>query len=351
MSSGVFNSHVMEIDGIFLSFYKESIENLIAFRRSDGYNINKEREIHMQKKTPDYDNVFKTMKMKHKRLFVPVINDVFDRNYPKDVKVDILSSEGYLTENETGDGSKAIEEQISDFLIKIENEIYLLECQSYDDGSMAIRIAEYAFIVARQFASWDIGHATIPMPRFSIIYVKRTKRTPKTTTITFTFPDGRTVDYKSDNVILEDFTKEKVVEKRLFPYIPFYIARYENEISSEGNIENVIEELTYFREEMIRLHQAGELSDDELIDLKGFVNTIITHITNGNKNEERLVNIMGGTVIETESDKIKIRTIIEMGQEVGLEDSEILKKLQEKIIGLPLTRAKAYLEQYGKQLV
>ena len=107
----------------------------------------------------------------------------------------------------------------------------------------------------------------------------------------------------------------------------------------------------YFREEMIRLHQAGELSDDELIDLKGFVNTIITHITNGNKNEERLVNIMGGTVTETESDKIKIRTIIELGQEVGLEDSEILKKLQGKIIGLSLMQAKAYLEQYGKQFV
>ena len=42
----------------------------------------------MQKKTPDYDNVFKTMKMKHKRLFVSVINDVFGRNYPRDVKVD-----------------------------------------------------------------------------------------------------------------------------------------------------------------------------------------------------------------------------------------------------------------------
>ncbi len=327
---------------------------MIAFRLSNGYNVNKERKIYMQKKTPDYDNVFKTMKMKHKRLFVPVINDVFDRNYPKDVKVDILSSEGYLTENETGDGSKAIEEQISDFLIKIENEIYLLECQSYDDGSMAIRIAEYAFIVARQFASWDIGHATIPMPRFSIIYVKRTKRTPKTTTITFTFPDGRTVDYKSDNVILEDFTKEKVVEKRLFPYIPFYIARYENEISSEGNIENVIEELTYFREEMIRLHQAGELSDDELIDLKGFVNTIITHITNGNKNEERLVNIMGGTVIETESERLMCmgaaKMVVELGQEYGLDDEMILKQMQEKI-GLSLEKAKFYLGQYGRQPV
>ena len=46
----------------------------------------------------------------------------------------------------TVDGSKDIEEQISDFVIKIGSEIYLLECQSYDDGSMAIRIAEYAFI-------------------------------------------------------------------------------------------------------------------------------------------------------------------------------------------------------------
>ncbi len=252
------------------------------------------------------------------------------------------------------DGSKEIEEQVSDFLIRIGSEIYLLECQSYDDGSMAIRIAEYAFIVARQFATWDISHVTIPMPRFSIIYVKRTGRTPKTTMITFTFPDGQTVDYQSDNVILEDFTKEKIVEKRLFPYIPFYIARYEKEIASEGNIEEAVEELTYFRDEMVRLHQEGELSDDELIDLKGFVNTIITHITNGNKNEERLVNIMGGTIIETESERLirlgRTQMIVELGQEDGLDDRAILKRLQEKI-GLSKEEAEVYFKKYGKQLV
>lgn len=75
------------------------------------------------------------------------------------------------------------------------------------------------------------------------------------------------------------------------------------------------------------------------------------HYPNGNKNEERLVNIMGGTVIETESDKIKIKLIIELGQEDGLDDAAILKRLQEKIIGLPLKRAEAYLAEYGKQLV
>jgi hypothetical protein len=312
----------------------------------------------MQKRTPDYDNVFKTMKSKHKRLFISVINDTFGKNYPMDAKVETLSSEGYLTESETVDGSKEIEEQISDLLIKIEGEIYLLECQSYDDGSMAIRIAEYAFIVARQFATWDIGHATIPMPRFSIIYVKRTDKTPKKTTITFTFPDGQTVNYESDNVILEEFTKEYIVEKRLFPYIPFYIARYEKELTAEDSIENAVKDLEYFRNEMIRLHKAKELSDDEIVDLMGFVNTIITHITNGNKNEERLVNIMGGTVIETESEKLirkghsegGAQQIIEMGQEFGLDDAAILKRLQDKL-GLSSDTATAYLQKYGKVLV
>ena len=308
----------------------------------------------MQKKTPDYDNVFKTMKSKHKRLFISVINDVFGKEYSLDTKVEVLPSEGYLTESETADGSKEIEEQISDFLIKIGSEVYVLECQSYDDGSMAIRIAEYAFIVARQFATWDIGHATIPMPRFSVIYVKRTERTPKTTKITFTFPDGQKVNYESTNVILEEFTKEYIVEKKLFPYIPFYIARYEKDMISEGSIENAVRDLEYFRNELVRLYEAEELTDYELIDLKGFINTIITHITNGNKNEERLVNIMGGTVIETESERLisqgKAQLLIELGQEEGLDDATLLKRMQERI-GLSLEQASAYLKRYGKQTV
>nr|WP_300912635.1 hypothetical protein [uncultured Acetatifactor sp.] len=177
----------------------------------------------MQKTSQDYDNVFKTMKSKHKRLFISVINNIFGTGYPMDAQVTVLPSEGYLTESGTMNGNKAIEEKISDFLIRIGQDVYLLECQSYNDDSMAIRIAEYAFIAARQTAVWDIGHVTIPMPRFSIIYVKRTNRTPRTTTVTFTFPDGQSVDYKSDNVILDDLTREYIVKERLFPYIPLVL--------------------------------------------------------------------------------------------------------------------------------
>jgi hypothetical protein len=317
-----------------------------------------ERKSNMQKKTHDYDNVFKTMKSRHKRLFISVINETFGKHYSMNTKVEALPSEGYLTESETTDGSKEIEEQISDFVIKIGKEIYLLECQSYDDGSMAIRIAEYAFIIARQFATWDIGHVTVPMPQFAVIYVKKTERTPRKTTITFTFPDGQSIDYESNNVILEAFTKEYIVEKRLFPYIPFYITRYEKELTTEGNIESAIKDLMYFRNEMIRLHKENELSDDELVDLMGFANTIITHITNGNQNEERLVSVMGGTIIETESERLirkgvaegGAKEIIEMGQEFGLDDVEILERLQRKL-NLSAEAAATYLSKYGKVLI
>jgi predicted HTH domain antitoxin len=36
-----------------------------------------------------------------------------------------------------------------------------------------------------------------------------------------------------------------------------------------------------------------------------FVNTIIEHITNGNQNEGRMVEVMGGVILETESERLR----------------------------------------------
>jgi hypothetical protein len=64
---------------------------------------------------------------------------------------------------------------------------------------------------------------------------------------------------------------------------------------------------------------------------------------------------MGGTIIETESERLKregaaegaAKEIVEMGQEFGLDDAAILKRLQDKL-GLSAEAAATYLEQYGK---
>lgn len=69
-----------------------------------------------------------------------------------------------------------------------------------------------------------------------------------------------------------------------------------------------------------------------------------------------LRNIMGGTIIETESEKLirrgvnqgRVQMIIELGQEEGLDDVTILKRIQEKI-GLSMEEAVSCLKKYGKQ--
>lgn len=68
-----YGRYYMENSRIFFLLYGGETKNRIVFRLLYGYNVGKEKESSMQKKTPDYDNVFKTMKMKHKRLYQKVI--------------------------------------------------------------------------------------------------------------------------------------------------------------------------------------------------------------------------------------------------------------------------------------
>ncbi len=63
---------------------------------------------------------------------------------------------------------------------------------------------------------------------------------------------------------------------------------------------------------------------------------------------------MGGSVIETESERLMCmgaaKMVVELGQENGLDDEVILKQMQEKT-GLSLEKAILYLAQYGNPKV
>jgi hypothetical protein len=69
---------------------------------------------------------------------------------------------------------------------------------------------------------------------------------------------------------------------------------------------------------------------------------------------------MGGTVLETESERLRregrqegesrgrAQMLIEMGREFGLDDTMIVEQMQKKI-NISLETALSYLELYGKQ--
>ena len=104
------------------------------------------------KRTKDYDNTFKTLKLRHKRLFISCINEAFNKDYSLNADAEVLSSEGFIV-NSLDSNEEKLEERDNDFIIRIEQDYYLIECQSYDDGDMALRFAEYSFLVQNLSAS------------------------------------------------------------------------------------------------------------------------------------------------------------------------------------------------------
>lgn len=278
-----------------------------------------------------FDDVFQSLKSNHTKLFIPLINDRFNKDYSLNEAFELLPTDEYITAYSESDGTPEVNKRITDFIIKIRDDKYLLECQSYNDGSMALRIAEYTFLTARQSAENNNGKLTITMPYYSVIYIRSTSSTPKRTEITYKFPNGELVEYNADNLILSDFTKEEIIDKKLYVLIPFYLLRYES-IMKDENVSNrelkeVENDLDFFLSFLTKSVHNTAISEYEYKNLLIYIDMVIMHVTNGNKNERDLVNKMGGNVIITEADKIFFAGKAE-GRAEGMAENQ--KTIEEK---------------------
>ena len=284
------------------------------------------------KNNHDYDNTFKSLKNRHKRLFISVINEAFHKNYPLDSKVDIVSSEGAFIDHAKPDDKTKVESRENDFLLRIEDDYYLIEAQSSDDNTMALRLAEYTFLAARSVADYSQEAITMRMPNYTVIYIKNSKNTPRTTNIIFKFPDGSEHEYIAENIFMSDFTREAIIEKKLYVLIPFYFARYEKELSSGKNIERVIDDLEYFNRQLIQLHTQNELDIIEADEISHCVNDVLLHMTDGNNVEGRVVSVMGGEIYELHTERLIRETTEKVTAEVTADVTEkVTAEFQEQI--------------------
>ena len=250
----------------------------------------------MARRDNDYDSVFKTLKARDTRLFIPVINDALGKNYPMDADIRLLDSDGQLI-SFGEEGEAEISDRIGDMLISVNGDLYIVECQSYIDNSIGIRVAEYSFNVARNGAVWNLERVLLKLPASVVIYVKDGGNIPPETEIVYETPDGERLVYRQRNVILKDISKEEIFEKRLLAYIPFYVTRYERQLEDGKDTKQVVEDLEYLRNELIDLFENHEISPEEFVELRAYTNTIVEHITNGNEAQKEVTEVMGGGVI------------------------------------------------------
>ena len=287
-----------------------------------------------------FDDVFKTLLEKCTDLIIPVLNEVFGTDYKMNEPISLEATEHHFTD-EKGERRK----RITDSCIKIRNHRYHVECESIPNTHIAIRMVEYDFHIALSDMEAVTGGKTesekcgadyvLRFPKSAVLYLRHNNGTKETLCVRMLLPDGTKADYRIPAVKVQEYTKKEILDKRLLFLIPFYILRYEKELSQINESEERLHELTQdyksIYEYLQKLESGRELSESYLCNLIQLTQELVEVVAEEAGNVKREVNTMGGKVLELESERL-----IGIGMERGIKQglTQKYEQVTKSILGV-----------------
>lgn len=248
-----------------------------------------------------YDDSFRTLLTDCKRLVVPLVNEMFGENWAETEHVELYQNEVFIT-------AGADKKRITDSNFTIGNSRrYHIECQSSEDGTMTVRIFEYATQVAITTAEHGTSETTFTMPVSGILYLRCSNRVPDYHRIVVNTPGG-SVDYKIPIIKIRDYSLGELLEKRLFFLIPFYFFNYQMEALERDS--NLIDDMKRTYQELWNdlelLVQQDKLSEFEKSAVKAMCEKVAHALSANYNNVKKGVDIvMGGKILDYEAKRIR----------------------------------------------
>lgn len=299
-----------------------------------------------------YDDVLRTIQERHPELLIPLINEVFHTSYAETTKVTRLPEEY----------QKLVSKVVADSCSMIGNRIYHIECQSTKDGKMMLRMVEYDFFIALADAQKQNGHYRLRMPKSCVLYLRGDANVSNEDELELELADGQTVIYRVPNAKIGDYTIDRIFEKKLLMFLPYYIMRYEKHFEKiaqdEENTKKFIEEYSNI---LVQLAEVTETDQEGLFqDLVRLIRRILDYqLRKENNLKERMDEIMGGKVLDLPSDQLReerrkgieqgieqgIGALIETCREVGVRQADTAAKLKSKF-SLPDELIEEYMAKY-----
>ena len=244
-----------------------------------------------------FDDVFRTMLEKMPELVIPLINEVFGKNYPADIPIVQMRNE-----HQTQSG-----EIITDSRLLIADKIYHIECQSTSDSKMVLRMIEYDFAIGLEDAKMENSIYRMYFPHSCVIYL-RGKGRKDNLTLEIIMPDGQTLKYSLPAVYVEKYTRDTIFQKKLFLLLPFYIMRYEKSKKkleqNSKQLQELLDEYSAIEKKLEEnlLNQGKETQYRYLIEvIIRIADYIFADFENAKKGFGK---VMGGKVLELKTDKL-----------------------------------------------
>ena len=133
-------------------------------------------------------------------------------------------------------------------------------------------------------------------------------------------PDGTCADYRIPAVKVQKYTIDDILDRKLLFFIPFYILRYEKELSqineSEERLNRLLQDYRRIYKYLHELEMGRQISEGCGYNLTELTQRIVGVVADKAGNVKREVNTMCGKVLELESERL-IKTALEQGLEQG----------------------------------
>ena len=288
-----------------------------------------------------FDDVFRTMLEKMPQLAVPLINEVFGTSYPEDVKI-IQKRNEHQTQNGR---------IITDSHLLIANRIYHIECQSTDDSTMVIRMIEYDFAISLEHVQKENGRYRMYFPQSCVLYLRGTKKRD-TISVEIVMPDGNTVEYTVPVVQVQRFTCDDMLQKHLLFLLPYHVIKYEQEKGLDTDSEKWKELLDEYAKiekylEKNFLEKGNEKAYRDMVEL---IIRIADYVfRDKEKVKKGFGDVMGGKVLELESDKL-IQRGIEQGLEKGIQQGIAMERKNTELVRRKAEEAEEEIQRLKKLL-
>lgn len=149
------------------------------------------------------------------------INNVFSREYDRNSSVTRMATETYDRETR---------QKRCDYFVKIDNDLFLIEIQSYEDEEMALRIFEYGSRGAELHGRTTSDDDTIELqfPEPVVFYLRKGEKVHDRLSVRIHCSGSDEIySYEAKVVYVEDYGMDRLIETGMLPLIPFYPMRYE----------------------------------------------------------------------------------------------------------------------------
>ena len=286
-----------------------------------------------------YGSVFKAMVHKTPKLLIPFINEVFGRRYEIDAPI--------VQFNEEHEGPLGT--RISDSVFRIEDMVYHLECQSTHDASMVVRVVECDFSIALQEALEQGAPYRMKFPSSCVLLLRHASKTPDY--LEMEMPDSESFRHHTKIYKTQLVSEEEIFRRRLLILLPFYLMRYEKELSGlDAESDAAAALIRECREIRMRLADLTLLQGDELLyrQITELIIRASDHLLAANEPLNRKVRpAMGGEVLELMDDKIErsrregIQEGIALSRQEGFERAERILAEQMAALGIDRMMADA----------